>query len=463
MQAILFFRLSIIRAHLIGINEPNFFMKLSLLVSLTAGGIVLSSCQTMQSYKKLPMQVTDRDLPAFKLHQKSINRSSSVSLSGLASRVRRNNPHLRAAQLRIAEARGKLSQAGRRANPTLGLGLGKSIPGSEGGMEVSFSQRFPVTNRLSLEKRVSKDALLMAQEEVHIGERELITGAQDIAVQVLSLRQQMRQLDAQVASLSKVSAFINEAAARGELSVLDAAQTKMEVQTLNVQKGQYLSEINLLMVQLKSYLGLSPQSALSLSGSLPPVSIPQRSVVLTNRSEYRLKSLQIKHAKSGVLLEKSKRYDDVEASISGGVSREEDAPDGLETEGVVGFGLSIPLPWHNKNEGSIAAAIARAKRLLLEKNAVASDIRQQVARHRAEMQLYRGQSTAIKTKLLPRAKKNTQQLEQAYLNGQGDFTSFLKSKNRQLELQSQLLKINQSFQQARVLYFAALGQENSAF
>jgi len=410
------------------------------------------------------MTVSDNDLPAFKLHQKSIDRSTTVSLSGLASRVRRNNPHLRAAQLLISEARGRLSQAGRRANPTLGLGLNKSIPSrSEGSMEVSFSQRFPVTNRLSLEKRVSKDALMMAHEEVRIGERQLIAGAQEIAVQVLSLRQQMKLLDVQIGALSKVANFITEAAERGELSVLDAAQTKMEVQTLKAQKGQYQREINLLMVKLKSYLGLSPQSPLSLRGSLPSESIPQRSVVLSNRSEYRLKALQINHAKSSVLLEKSKRYDDVEASIAGGISREEDAPDGLETEGTVGVGLSIPLPWHNKNEGNIAAATARVKRLMLEKNALAADIRQEVAKYQAEMQLYQSQATAVRTQLLPLAEETTQQLKQAYLNGQGDFTSFLKSKNRQLELQSQLLKINQSFQQARVRYFAALGQENSTF
>lgn len=422
---------------------------------------LLSSCASLE--KKRIVLTDEADLPKFSTKLQATDYSSSLSIRSLANRVSNNNPQLRAAKLKIAEATGKLSQAGRRSNPKLGIGVNKSVPGSEGELEVSFSQRFPITNKLSLEKRVSADQLLIAQEEIKAAEQQLITAAQLIAVEILQLSSQKAHINKQISSLQTVTTFIDEAAAAGELSPLDSAQTKLEIQTLSIKKKQLEGERSLLTTRLKQYIGMPASKPLNLSGSLPSLSVPTRSLSLSDRADFRAKALEFQHSKSNILLEKSKRYDDVEVSVLGALGREEDAPEGLESEGRIGVGLSIPLPFYDKNEGNIAAAKAKAQRSVLERGALASEIRLQVATHKQEMQAWLAQNTSVKNELLPLAEKTSADLEAAYKNGQGDFTSFLKSKTQELALRTSLIDNNLKFHQARVKYFAALGKSKSAF
>ncbi len=433
-------------------------LKLPALCSLT---LLSASC----AHKIKPRIVIDdaKDLPSFSTSLGAVNKSSSLNISSLARRVAKNNPQLRTAKLRIAEAQGRIVQSGRLDNPSLGIGISKSIPSSEGGLEVSFSQRFPITNRLSLEKRVTTQELRIAQQEIKVAEQSLISAAQLVAVEILHIEKKQSNLNKQIESLSKINQFIDEAAKRGELSALDAAQTRLEIQSLKISKQQLSSEKKILTLNLKKYLGLSAGSPLNVSGNLPSTSIPSRSLALNNRADYRAKGLEINHSKSSILLEKSKRYDDVEMSFSGGLAREEDAPDGLETEGSIGMGLTIPLPFYNKNEGNIQSATAKTQRVLLEKKQLAAEIRLQVASQRQAMQNWLNQNAAINSDLLPLAEKTSDDLDTAYRNGQGDFTSLLKSKSQAIQLRSQLIDNELKFHQARVKYFAALGTPNSAF
>lgn len=425
-------------------------------------GLSISSC--VQNVRINPkVNVSDSDLPNLSHYSSPTNMSGVVSIQSLAERVRKNNPQLRAASLKLAEAQGRVIQSGRLSNPTLGIGVNKTIPGTDGGIEVSFSQRFPFTNRLSLEKRVSKDALKIAREEIKVAEQALISSAQMIAVEAIQLRKQQRFINKQISSLEKLASFIEGAAERGELSPLDASQTRLEMQTLKIKQKQLASEQAVLTTQLKQYIGLPANRSLTVTGNLPSTRIPSHALSLWNRPDYRAKSLQAQYAKSNILLEKSKRYDDYELSISGAAGAEEDAPEGTEAEAEVGLGISIPLPLYNKNEGNIKTATATAKRNLLEKSALAKEIQVQVATARKEMQTWLTQNNSIRNELLPMANKNSDDLEAAYRAGQGGFTSLLRSKNQALDLQYKLLENDLKFQQARVKFFSALGAPNSAF
>lgn len=439
--------------------RPHISSALSISTALTAI-TVFTSCATLESKRIIIDE--QNSIPDFATSPSSTDYSDTLNLSSIAERVVKNNPQLLAARLKIAEANGRLHQSGRLENPTLGISTSKIIPGYEAELEVSFAQRFPITNKLSLQKRVSADQLLIAREEIKIAEQGLISAAQLLAVEALHLDNQQAQIDNQIASLQKVTAFIQKAAALGELSSLDAAQTELKIQTLRIQKEQHTNSRILLTNKIKKYIGLPASEPLTVTGSLPPLSIPSRSLLLSNRADFRAKALEFQHSKSSILLEQSKRYDDVEVSVLGALGREEDAPDGLETEGTIGVGLSIPLPFYNKNEGNISAATAKAQRNLLERSALASEIRLQVATHKQEMQSWSSQNEAIKTKLLPTAKKTSVDLETAYKLGQGDFISFLKSKNQELEIQNSLIENNLKFYQARIKYFAALGESTSA-
>ncbi len=362
---------------------------------ISAVGFIQPSC-VHKIRVKPRVNISDADLPYLSNHSSAQNMSSSVSLSSLAERVRKNNMQLKAATLKLSEAHGKVIQSGRLANPSLGVSVNKAAPGYDGQIEVSFSQRFPLTNKLSLERRVSKDALKIAAEEIKSAEQSLITAAQLIAVEVVQLRKQDANLSKQIASLSTVAEFIGDAASRGELSPLDATQTRLEMQTIEIKQKQIRSEQSVLTARLKKYIGLPASKPLTVTGNLPSSKVPSRALSLWNRADYRAKTMEAQYAKSNILLEKSKRYEDFDVSFSSGIGATEDAPDGTEAEANIGMGVSIPLPLYNRNEGNIHAASAKAHRNLLEKSALANEIKNQVSTYRKEMQTWLGQNSAIR-------------------------------------------------------------------
>jgi outer membrane protein TolC len=411
------------------------------------------------------IQITDEtDLSIFEVERSyAHNQNSILNVKNIPARVRNNHPQLIAARKAIDVSKGKLSQSGRLENPELEISTSKDIPSSTGEIELDFSQRFPVTNKLSLEKRVHKDAIKIAQTEVRIIEYQLGAQAQLLALEILGKDREHALLEKQKNAYQSVVDWIFETAKRGEISELEANVPQLEIKTIELKQKQLLSQKQLLTQQLKGLVGMPANRPLVVQGSLPQSTIPSRSLNLQKHPLYIAKKQVIAQSKSNVLLEKAKRYEDPELKFTGSLEREEDVPEGLETEGSIGIGLSIPLPLYDKNEGNIKAATAQVETDILELNALSASIKNQAAEHKLAMQNWLKQNAEIKTSLLPFAKKNTEQLEKAYQQGQGDYLSFLQASKQTIELEQQLLENSMEFHRARVRYFNAIGHLQSTF
>ena len=79
------------------------------------------------------------------------------------ARALKANPDLAAARWGIEEARGRLWQSGRPANPELEAELKPSVKGGEGTFSLGFVQKFPLTQRLVLERAVSQAQMAAAE------------------------------------------------------------------------------------------------------------------------------------------------------------------------------------------------------------------------------------------------------------------------------------------------------------
>ena len=67
-----------------------------------------------------------------------------------------------------------MNQAGRLSNPDLETSFESNSDFREGKFEIDFSQRFPVTDRLQLEKDVSLTELKASEAEVREVERQIV-------------------------------------------------------------------------------------------------------------------------------------------------------------------------------------------------------------------------------------------------------------------------------------------------
>ncbi|NQX01605.1 TolC family protein, partial [bacterium] len=357
-----------------------------------------------------------------------------VSLTSVGNRIHAQNPDLAAARLRIREAGGRMNQSGRLANPELETGLENNPRFREGKFEVGISQRFPVTDRLRLEKDVSLTELKAAEAEVREVERQLTGRACEAVVKILATRQRRELLREQSGVSNEFAEFLSAIAAKGEGSPLDAGQAKLEAASLAMEMRQLDAAEAALAGELKPLLGLRPGEDLSVGGNLPEATLPGTAADPSRRPDFQAAKLDVLAAKQGVALEQAKRYDDVEGGLFAGVERAEDAPDGYENQAIIGLRFKVALPFWNKNEGAIQEAEAKQQRKEMEAIALSRAIRLEAEAARSEMREWAKMIAEINDTLLPLADEQAALAETTFRNGQGEIQSVLRSREKRLQL-----------------------------
>jgi cobalt-zinc-cadmium efflux system outer membrane protein len=380
-----------------------------------------------------------------------------VSLASIGDRIRAQNPDLAAVRLRIQEAVGRMNQSGRLPNPEIETALDQNSSFQEGKFEVGVSQRFPITDRLRLEKEVSLTELKSSEVEVREVERQLIGQAREAVVKVLAIRQRRALLRQQSEVSGEFARFLAKIAAKGEGSPLDAGQAKLEAASFAMELRQLDAGEAALVGELKPLLGMRLGESLSVGGTLPEITLPGTAADPSRRPDFQAAELGALAAAQGVALEQERRLEDVEGGVFAGAERAEDAPDGYDNEAIIGLRFKIPLPLWNKNEGAIQEAQARQKRKELEAAALGRNIKLEAEAARSEMQEWAKMITEINDTLLPLAAEQSTLAETSFRNGQGEIQAVLRSREKRLQLAGARIDALREFHLARVRHETARG------
>ena len=379
-----------------------------------------------------------------------------LSYESIPSRVHHDNPELVAARFRIDEALGLAKQSGLLSNPTLDTGLSHNSRTAEGSIEIGITQKFPLTNRLKIEKEISSTGIQAAEAEVKNVERLIIAEARQEFVKVLAIQERKSLLKQQQNLATELANFITEKSKQGEISPLDAAQAKLASLKMISQERQLSTEETAALGKLRPLLGLTPETKVTLSGNPSGKTQPNNTSI--QRPDLTSAKLQLRAAETGILLEEANRREDVGLSLFAAGERTEDAPNGLENETILGFKLSIPLPFWNNNQGKIDVANARRNLKNQEVKALANQIEHEAHTALNEMRQWSALINELNEKLLPLAKEQTDLLEKAYREGQADLQAILNSRDQTLELLATQIDATREFHLANIRYQAASGK-----
>jgi cobalt-zinc-cadmium efflux system outer membrane protein len=132
-------------------------------------------------------------------------------------------------------------------------------------------------------------------------------------------------------------------------------------------------------------------------------------------------------------------------------------PGNRERTGFLGFRISIPLPFWNRNEGEIAEKAAAAERARLESEALAMQINGEAGTARKEMEANASIVRETRDSLLPLAAQQAAELQKAYETGQAELLSVLRAREQGLQLESAALNAERDFHLARIRYESATG------
>jgi cobalt-zinc-cadmium efflux system outer membrane protein len=377
-----------------------------------------------------------------------------LSQASLGERIRAQNPDLKAARWKIQEAIGQMNQAGRLARPRLEVQGASAADLRDRNFNVGLTASFPVTNRLRWEKAVGKAEVEAAEMEVRTVEAQLVAAAREQFIKALALKSRRQLIIAQQNQANTFAEQMQKSVERAEASLLDAGQAQLETASFLIEQKQIDAEEIAILTELKKLLGMNPQDAIVVGGELPPV-IKASEGNISQRADYQLAVREVRAATQEFGLAQMNRYDDVEAGVFVSGERREDMPGGFRSDFLLGFKLSIPLPFWNDNSGNIQSAEAKVQRRKQEARAISAQASHLANGASAEMEQWKKLLTQISSELLPLAEQQTKLSQDAYQQGQGEIQAIFRAQAQKRKLSLNQLDALREYHLARVRYESA--------
>jgi outer membrane protein TolC len=377
--------------------------------------------------------------------------------SNIADRIHIQNPDLKAARWKIQEALGQYQQSGRPARPSLDVQWSHDSRLREGEVKIGVTRSFPVTDRLQWEKAISKAQLEAAEMEIRRVEQQLVTDARLILIQVIALKNRRQWMTLEEKEAREFAAQLQKNQQRAEGSALEATQAKIDAASLLIEQKQLDAREVALQAELRNLLGMPIGASIHTSNELPAL-MPAAGGSLTQRADYQQTLKQIDTAKNRVQRELSNRYDNLDAGIFLSGMRQQDLPSGYNNDVMLGFQLSIPLPFGDDNSGNIATAKAQVERFHEEAKSILAKAKHESQGASAEMLEWKKLDAQITDELLPLAEEQLKLAIQAYTQGQGDLSSIFRARTQKRQLLLSRVDARSSYHLARIRLQAAHGQ-----
>lgn len=366
-----------------------------------------------------------------------------ISYHALPKLVEQNNLALRIAHAEVGVAKGQLLQSGRLSNPELSVALGGNTELDEGGLEIGFSQQFPITNRLSLEKEFSQTLLRASELEIKVVKRELLRDARQRYSALYYLRQKSLVLKEQQKTLEELGRFIDQAVSQAQVSSLDSTKIKIESLKFKTELNEIEASVAKESHSLKLLLGINPAEVVALAASVPPAHVMGEDATYEKHPSYLIGVLMVEAAEQGIDLAVANRYADVTVGVVAGLEQVQDEPVGARSEKTLNVGVSIPLPLWNRNEGSINAAQAKKEVTSKSLQNLLRKMASETASLTAQYTVWQETADNIQNEIIPEVQGQVTELKEAYQKGQSELNSVFRAQEQLLSLRTTYLEAMQ--------------------
>ena len=353
-----------------------------------------------------------------------------------------HNRDLRVTEPSVEQAKRRLLLSGRLSNPKLEVSSKGDAFGNnqnEGNFEVAIRQSFPISSRLRRERELRKRQVNSAEAELAKHGWRLAAEVDETVIGLIAAKERTEGQRSIIKINAEIVNFIQKQVVIGEASPLDLSQAKLTGRTLEQAETELTSNEKQESIKLKQLLGIEPDDDLSLEKKLElPAEEPKRQMsleeILERRADYALAMARADATYAALNLEKSKRIPDVEVSVFLERERSFFPTDGLSHNTIAGLGVSIPIPFRQKNADTMEQA--RFDRIKAERKsqALRFRVRNEYAQAlRATRDAWRLAKEAS-GEILQLAEKNLADFQSAYRKGQ---TSLLRVQRAQEQLLAQ--------------------------
>jgi cobalt-zinc-cadmium efflux system outer membrane protein len=333
-----------------------------------------------------------------------VSDAQGIVFDELARAALARNPDLAVARESLRQAEARRMQGQLRPNPAIEVSRTTDILfGNEGdkAFSLTYSQPVELGGKRSKRVRLEEIAMDAAKADIADAERRLIGQLRSLYVQAIGAASRMDLFDRLDRLNDQMTSVMEVRLRAGDASRLDSRL--LAAQTNQVRAQRLIAENQLagIMLQIRTLAGFLPPEPLLLKRPrpLPEISDTEAAVVqqaLQKRPDLQAARLREALADAGVILAKAQAVPDATAFVRyGRESVPIVSPGGqlvaFDRDNVMEFGVSIPLPLFNREQGSIAESASRRAQATSQRQALETAIRQEV------LLAYRRYTTAQRT------------------------------------------------------------------
>ncbi|HKP12732.1 MAG TPA: TolC family protein [Blastocatellia bacterium] len=401
-----------------------------------------------------------------------IDQTNGLSADELVRYALLHNGELAAARQMIAEARGRLRQAGQRPNPMVEASGSQAVTSRDNNLTIGAELPLELGGRRSARINVAEREIELRQAEVSDFERRLAAEVRMKYAEAIAAARNLSFAEELLALTRDSHRLIQARVERGKSAPLEQNQVFVEVNRVDAMRITFEGKTEAALFELRKTLGMPPTEPLRLRGEFNADQQPSpqgdalRSALASRpdlaaaKAAEALAQAQIEQARTEGKVDASLFANYMRQSMGFGVNGINDAGALAPVEGVfhyATFGLRLTLPVRNKNQGAIEAAVAasEAARSRREFNEVV--IRNEVAAAYARFERARAALTVYREGVRVPALRNLDVIRQVYTLGQKTLIDYVAEQRRYIDVETAFTDVLKEYYDALVEIQRAAG------
>ena len=408
--------------------------------------------RNFESYQS-PDPVGERSGPADQNDVMTLPKALSLALM--------YNPELRAFSWEVRASQARALQVGLWPNPELSLeveGVGgtgerSGFDGSEATLQLS--QLVELGDKRGKRSRVASLEKEMSQWDYEAKRLEIFSEVVKAFVRALAAQERL-SLTAEMLHLSgELVETVSQRVEAGKDSPVEKAKAAVVLANARIRHQQALADLELSHKQLAAAWGSTDPHFKEVSGLLSVTPIPAMNdltrFVQKNPGVIR-SSLIVDRQKASLELEKAKTVSDI--TLSGGLQRFEEANDNAMV-----FGISVPLPISDRNQGGRLEATYNLARAREENRATRTALEVELAAAYQSLSNAYAEVNELDANVLQNAQSLFDASREGYTQGKFDYLVLLDAQRTLFEVRERYIESLRSYHLAKADVERLIGRD----
>lgn len=353
----------------------------------------------------------------------------------------RGNPELAASSYEVRAAEARVLQAGLLPNPEVELGVEEYDRGGEGldssEMAVGIEQKLELGGKRRLRKRAAEARGEVAGWDYEAKRLDILTETARRFTAVAVARERLGLARSAEDLAEKTSQAVAERVNAGKEPALQASKSEAELEMARMEALQAVSAVDVARKRLAAMWGAEQADFESVEGNLDtvPYAIPSLDALrlhLSRNPDLARWEAVLQLRRAALSSEKAARIPDLTGAV-GYAQFEEDGSDALA------FGIGMPLPVFDRNQGSIEAAAHELSKAQAERLATETTLAAELAVARAALMGSHQRVETLRGKVVPTMEQAFGAAREGYQQGKFGFLDMLDAQRGLFEAKGALV------------------------